>query len=516
MYHKQISATVGQLNYSTTVDVTSTQDWQLTVGVQGSNSSCGTPQISEGYADFNLIGSVSGDIMAVSGNQCSGGTRIANVPYPNVQTGTTVTTTDDIDLIPNFSLQTATMGFGNPLGSIVNGQYSVNFLPFSPPMWGKMITTRLQIQNSDLSQAYVCAACNRESLFVCRAGGLAGGSYIPQSNLNFYVQLVNLANDAWWQLWGGNAYGKQGVSSTVPFSCGSDPDCKRTMIANLAGISNSAGVPISQGAVTEANGSFYSENDIAPGDGSVGNPKANTISTGFTPPIENYSYFLNNVDIAIPATAANPSSITQISSNISSATEFQAAFDSNYSVQGTDKVVWVPNSLTINLGNPSGGKWSVPAGEKWIVFVPGNLTFTGPTDHSAGAQETLIQVANGGFLAFIVQGDITFDENIGYGFDDDTLLDTYNTPIVEGVFIASDELIIKSKGGSTPGDYKFVGAGTFVGWTNVRLERDFDNGATRKQLHNNSPTELFIYRPDFMSNAPAFLYKPRMSWKEVN
>ena len=121
MYHKQISATVGQLNYSTTVDVTSTQDWQLTVGVQGSNSSCGTPQISEGYADFNLIGSVSGDIMAVSGNQCSGGTRIANVPYPNVQTGTTVKTTDDIDLIPNFSLQTATMGFGNPLGSIVNG-----------------------------------------------------------------------------------------------------------------------------------------------------------------------------------------------------------------------------------------------------------------------------------------------------------------------------------------------------------------------------------------------------------
>jgi hypothetical protein len=516
VYHKQVSAVAGQLNYSTTVDVTSTQDWQLTVGVQGNNSSCGTPQTAEGYANFNLIGSVSGDIMAVNGNQCSGGTRITNAPYPNVQTGTTVTTTDDIDLIPNFSLQTATMGFGNPFGSIVNGQYSVNFLPFSPPMWGKMVTTRLQIQNSDLSQAYVCAACNRESLFVCRSGGLAGGSYIPQSNLNFYVQLVNLANEAWWQLWGGNAYGKQGVSSTVPLSCGSDPDCKRTMIANLVGVSNSAGVPISQGAVTEANGSFYSENDIDPTNGSVGNPKANAVSTGFTPPLENYSYFINNVDIAIPATAANPSNVTQINSNISSAAHLQAAFGSNYSVQGTDKVVWVANSLTVNLGSPSGGKWSVPSGEKWIVFVPGNLTFTGPTDHSTSAQEKLIGVASGGFLAFIVQGDITFDENVGYGFADDTLLDTYNTPIIEGVFIASDELIIKSKGGSTPGDYKFVGAGTFVGWTNVRLERDFDNGATRKQLHNNSPTELFIYRPDFMTNAPVFLNKAQMKWKEVN
>lgn len=516
VYHKQISATAGQLNYSTTVDVTSTQDWQLTVGVQGSNSSCGTPQISEGYANFNLIGSVSGDIMAVSGNQCSGGTRITNAPYPNVQTGTTVTTTDDIDLIPNFSLQTATMGFGNPLGSIVNGQYSVNFLPFSPPMWGKMVTTRLQIQNADLSQAYVCAACNRESLFVCRAGGLAGGSYIPQSNLNFYVQLINLANEAWWQLNGGNAYGRNGLVSTVPSSCTSGANCNPTIIGNLSGASNlnSAGIPMSNSTISNSGG-FYSENNIEPTNPNVGNPRGQLTTAQFSPTLENFTYFLVNADVPVPSIATNPGANLLINTPITNRTQFKAAFGANYREINGETIVWVDNSLTVDL-TASTANWNVPSGEKWIVFVPGDLTFTGPTDHSQAAQQYLISVQSGGFLAFIAKGDITFNENLGYGFDDDTDMAQFQTPIVEGVFIASDTLVVKSKGGSTPGDYKFVGAGTFVGWTGVDLERTFDNGATRKSLHNNSPTELFIYRPDFMSNAPVFLNKAQMRWKEVN
>jgi hypothetical protein len=33
--------------------------------------------------------------------------------------------------------------------------------------------------------------------------------------LNFYVQHINLANDAWWQLWGGNAYGETGIGQVT-------------------------------------------------------------------------------------------------------------------------------------------------------------------------------------------------------------------------------------------------------------------------------------------------------------
>jgi hypothetical protein len=118
-------------------------------------------------------------------------------------------------------------------------------------------------------------------------------------------------------------------------------------------------------------------------------------------------------------------------------------------------------------------------------------------------------VQTGGFLSFVAGGDITFNENLGYGYDDDTDLSGFITPIVEGVFIASDTLTVKSKGGNTPGDYKFVGAGSYIGWTGLNLERKFDNNITRSTLNNNSPSELIIYRPDFMK-------KSAIDWREVN
>lgn len=80
---------------------------------------------------------------------------------------------------------------------------------------------------------------------------------------------------------------------------------------------------------------------------------------------------------------------------------------------------------------------------------------------------------------------------------------------VEGVYIA-DRIIIE--GGRAGGDLKFVGAGTFVGWTSVTLGREYDDPFT----NDSYPTEVFIFRPDFVSNVPERMTRPLYSWQETN
>jgi hypothetical protein len=128
-----------------------------------------------------------------------------------------------------------------------------------------------------------------------------------------------------------------------------------------------------------------------------------------------------------------------------------------------------------------------------VVFVDGNLT--------VNAQ---ITVAPGGFVAFIVKKNITFDSNLGWS-------DPRNTQaIVAGVFVADQQIIVAGKGGGN--DLKFVGEGTFVGWGGVQLGRRF----TPVQTNNTYPTELFRYRPDFMDVVPARMTRPIYVWQETN
>lgn len=509
IYYSNQLVSVSTLN----IPVLSGQNWKMRLAMRAKNSGPCTP-MNSGWTvvDFDLIGSISGDVQAVSGNQCSGGTRITTAGLPDLQTGTTISVSDEADRIVSFTSTAFGKGFG--LSNLVNGQYSANFFPYSPTTWfnpGPM-KVRLNLVNPDLSQAYVCAACNRETpgnVFTCINTDVS----VPATGENFYVQLLNLSNSPWWQAWGGNLFGKNGITSNSPATCTSGVGCIRTLIANLTGQTNSAGVPVSTQAI-QSTGGYYSDNTTAGG----GNPYAQNTTTSFSPTLENYSYFLVNVDVPVPATPTGGA--TQISANVRNVGELQAAFGSNYRDLGSngEKVVWVGSDLTVNLGGTS-GKWDVPTGERWVVFVPGNLTFTGPTsDHLPATQQGLIKVASGGFLAFIARGNITFNSDLGYGYDDETSVASFTTPIVEGVYIASSNLVVQSKNAasSTPGDYKFVGAGTFVGWSAVNLERKFDDGGTRNALNNDSPTDLFIYRPDFMINAPQFLQKATVDWKEVN
>ena len=147
--------------------------------------------------------------------------------------------------------------------------------------------------------------------------------------------------------------------------------------------------------------------------------------------------------------------------------------------------------------------WSVGAGETVVVFIDGNLSITG---------NPRVQVADGGFLAFIVSGNIFVDESVG---NIDPLDETTN---LEGLYFADGTLEIDSVGdAANQGDLKFVGAGSFVAKGGVTLERNFKNDADPDAALDNElgPVELFVARPDLLANMPDLMKKPVYSWAEV-
>lgn len=136
--------------------------------------------------------------------------------------------------------------------------------------------------------------------------------------------------------------------------------------------------------------------------------------------------------------------------------------------------------------------WDVSSGENLVIFVNGNLTI-----------DANIVVEEGGFVAFIVSGDITFSNTLGSSSPSDT------ASTVEGVFIGNRIIV---QGGLTGGDLKFIGEGTFVGWSGVQLQRTYANSTD----NDSYPTELFRFRPDFVMNIPDRMTRPIISWQEVN
>ena len=105
--------------------------------------------------------------------------------------------------------------------------------------------------------------------------------------------------------------------------------------------------------------------------------------------------------------------------------------------------------------------------EKLFIIHNGNVTIT-----------SNINVEPGSYLGIVASGSITFASNVTQ---------------VEGVYMA-DALNIASTGDENT-EQQFVGEGTFVGWSSVSLNRD------RGTTNNTAPSELFIFRPDFVIEA---------------
>ena len=457
----------------------------------GANPCAGNPVLYSPWDQqaFTLLGSVSGNIYDDPNDLGSTANLVNTATFPSASFS--VGTVGPITLGPNIN------------------SYTLPNVPFNPSTWGTPYVRTMVINNTDLANSYRCSSGN----------GQGGGNtitctktltYSPQAGDNFFVKRYNLAFNSWWQVWGGSVFSTGLMNSSIPNDdtlCTVGELCYPHIVAadhNNGTVTNaSAGVPISE-ATIDATGNRFSENN-PPG---TNNPRAPGQQTEL---LENYAYFSAGTDIGIVAVQAAAGDATQ------TGTEFQNSAAVQTEVQGA-RVSKYGGNLTLDLSTT---KISVPANQKWIIFVPGNLRINGPTsDHSDSAQSRLIQVANGGYLAFIVGGNINIDSQIGYEEDaGNNTIAAKVTPNIEGVYIADGTLKIESRDelDTTPDDYKFVGAGTFVGWGGVLIPRKFDDDMLyRRELNITSPVDLFIHRPDFVTNSPEFMRnKPQLTWQEV-
>jgi hypothetical protein len=156
------------------------------------------------------------------------------------------------------------------------------------------------------------------------------------------------------------------------------------------------------------------------------------------------------------------------------------------------KAYYRPGDLTITQ------PWVVNSGETYIIFVTGDLNI-----------QNTITVANGGYLAFVVRGNIVVDPTVG------SVDPTSTVGQVQGVYIADGYFRTASSG---LGDLKFVGEGTFVAWSGFQLQRNYANASTGagRTTNNAHPSELFKYRTDFLTNVPIEMQPQRTVWQQIN
>ncbi len=290
-------------------------------------------------------------------------------------------------------------------------------------------------------------------------------SVLTSNNVNFYL---SNGKQSWWQtsnglIYAGNTTGTA-VYSKIPATCTS-PSCTPALSTRtVLNTTNSDSYVVSGGGAIDSTLDAASQYTYLRQDGTTGHILGATLNG----PQEDYSYFAQLFGVSTTSTV-----------------DFTGTQPSSAPTNG--KNYYANSDVTINSA------WNLTNNQSMVIFVNGNLTINQP-----------IHVAEGGFLAFIVNGNITVANTVG------ATTFTSGTPVVEGVYIADQQLIIA--GGKAGGDLKFVGGGMFAGWGGVQLNRTYTTPTT----NNTNPTDLFIYRPDFLLNAPPQLGSPLQLWQETN
>ncbi|MFZ2199440.1 MAG: hypothetical protein WAV40_01485 [Microgenomates group bacterium] len=133
----------------------------------------------------------------------------------------------------------------------------------------------------------------------------------------------------------------------------------------------------------------------------------------------------------------------------------------------------------INTASSINNPWAIDAGEKYIIFVNGDLTINAN-----------ITVASGGFLSFIVKGNLTVTPSVSN---------------IQGLYVMDNNFVTTSGASDT----QLVVDGSVVAWGSLNLGRDLVAN------NSNSPAELFNYRADLLSSMPDKMKSFVMQWSEV-
>lgn len=137
--------------------------------------------------------------------------------------------------------------------------------------------------------------------------------------------------------------------------------------------------------------------------------------------------------------------------------------------------------------------WVVGDGESVIFIVDGNVTIGGT-----------ITTVGTGFVAFIVNGDITVDTAVGttYSLED---------PVLQGIYITSPTGTFATGPTTMALSARFVGKGMFIAG-DFLLQRDLEGYGTGNTTH---AAELFIYDPQLLFTMPDPMKELPVTWQEV-
>jgi hypothetical protein len=353
------------------------------------------------------------------------------------------------------------------------------------------VTLALPTPAADAANTYVCAcSADQDNEFNCDYSAVDS----PNQDVNFFVEQLYLDQQPWWQVHGGHIYAEGNMTSLIPLStCEPENNCSSALAVSDVDPTppvnvNSPGFPLTNtGSITTADdGSSYihlsAERDQA----------SSAHAQGVQVPERNYQYYRDQLGDLVEATLDGTS---------------QPSYDDT---DGNGLEVY-DYSGDLTIGDDSGETWSVAAGETVVVLVDGNLIFD--DDHDL---EQIVTVDPGGFVAFIASGDMTITSDVGY---DAYNLAPFESPDgtnanLEGVYVADGTLTVA--GTTDARDEKFIGEGSFVGWTGVEISRDYSQPLTAYGAYNSfNPVAHFVSRPDLMINTPIEMQEAQLEWQET-
>ena len=431
-----------------------------TFRVRGVNTKCGVQNGTWAQSTFDLQATITGTFYIDNGATVIGGKCTSSGATPTSPgTGASIG---------------AENGLGSFGGFMLGNTYSITM----PYVAGGTATVTL-VPGTNGSDSYECAC----------PGGCTSAVSVPNEEVNFYLTLSVYSNEGWWQAQGGSVYAgnTSGVAilSKIPYNTCTDAPCIAAILTeDLLATAGSAGIGVTGGGNIDSTKDFGVNQDYI----SQRNPQAFAVGTTTTKYRENYEFFYREYSLGLDT----PSDDFSTTAN-------DAQKPTSPPLDGKEAYF---HSGNLTIQNP----WTVMSNESIVIFIDGDLMIDDP----GNTNDALITVENGGFLAFIVSGDITIRPNVGHNILTDAAAN------IEGVYIANGTLTIESRGMAAGGDDRFVGAGTFVGYSGVALNRDYSDGGTRAAENNDKPVEMFMFRPDFVRNLPVRMARPRYIWQETN
>lgn len=288
-----------------------------------------------------------------------------------------------------------------------------------------------------IPSGYIC------STGPCGSNSLCSNRTVTSGTENFYLTSTRVG---WWQVEGAGIYaGGLGGGVTV----GSELPLSSSRLILAGGSGGTAGV------LLRASGS----SDL--GDGSVSDDLWST-STRYKGKKMDYAYFAAQMGV------------------VPSQTNDWEADTLNKPGIVKDFYYMDPASGTATVSS----LWTINPGEKYTVFVNGDLRIEANT-----------VVGNGGFLTFIVNGNIVVDPAV---------------TVVQGIYIASNNFETESVDQTgTIADVQLNVAGNVISWGSFSLERSLLGG------NISDPAEKFTFRPDLLESMPDKMKTFAMNWQEV-